>query len=137
MGFWDEVECGSPIVELVKRPDHKQVFMYSAITWNRHMIHYNSAQANAEGHKDVVVQRALLGSYLAQMITDWVKDNGMLRRLEWKVLRSAFPGDVLTCKGAVVEKLQTIDEKRISCEVCITNQQGGIIAEGRAVITGE
>jgi hydroxyacyl-ACP dehydratase HTD2-like protein with hotdog domain len=134
MKFWDEIEPGSPIAELVKRPDHKQVFMYSAITWNRHLIHYNSKQARDEGHKDVVVQRALLGSYLAQMITDWINENGMLRRLEWKVIQSAFPGDVLTCKGEVLKKAFTADEKKISCNVHIENQRKDIIVKGLAVI---
>ena len=134
MTFWDDIEPGAPIDELVKKPDHIQVFMYSAITWNRHMIHYNSNQANAEGHKDVVVQRALLGSYLAQMITDWVNENGMLRRLEWKVFQSAFPGDVLTCRGEVVEIASTADEKKITCNVHIENQKKDIIVKGQAVI---
>ena len=134
MTFWDDIEPGSPITELVKRPDHRHIFMYSAVTWNRHMIHYNGKQAEVEGHKDVVVQRALLGSYLAQMITDWINEHGMLRRLEWKVFRSALPGDVLTCKGEVVEKAFTADEKKVSCNVHIENQRKDIIVKGLAMI---
>lgn len=137
MKFWNEIAAGTQVPELIKRPDYKQIFMYSAITWNRHMIHYNSEQAVKEGHKDIVVQRALLGSYLAQMISDWINENGTLRRLEWKVIQSAFPGDVLTCKGEVSEKHFTTDEKRISCNVSIENQLKNVIVTGVAVIEAQ
>jgi hydroxyacyl-ACP dehydratase HTD2-like protein with hotdog domain len=137
MKFWDEIVAGAKIPELVKKPDYKQVFMYSAITWNRHLIHYNCKQAMAEGHPDVVVQRALLGSYLAQMLSDWVTENGMLRRLEWKVIQSAFPGDVLTCKGEVNKKAFTEGEKKIYCDVLIENHRKEIIVKGSAVIEAE
>jgi hydroxyacyl-ACP dehydratase HTD2-like protein with hotdog domain len=134
MEFWENIEPGTQIPEIVKHPDYKQVFMYSAITWNRHLIHYNSNQAIEEGHEDVVVQRALLGSYLAQMISDWIKENGMLRRLEWKVIQSAFPGDVLTCKGEVINKTITADEMQLACNVCIENEQKNVVVTGLAVI---
>lgn len=137
MKFWDKIVPGTQVPELIKRPDSKQIFMYSAITWNRHMIHFNSEQAQKEGHKNIVVQRALLGSYLAQMISDWINGNGMLRRLEWKVIQSAFPGDVLTCKGEVSEKNFIADEKRISCNVSIENQLKSIIVTGLAVIEAQ
>jgi hydroxyacyl-ACP dehydratase HTD2-like protein with hotdog domain len=134
MGFWDKIEPGASIPELVKRPDYRQIFMYSAITWNRHLIHYNGRHAMEEGHRDVVVQRALLGSYLAQMLSDWLNENGMLRRLEWKVIQSAFAGDVLTCRGEVVEKTFTLGEKRILCKVDIENQHHSAIVTGTAAV---
>lgn len=137
MKFWNEIVPGTQVPELIKRPDYKQIFMYSAITWNRHMIHYNSEQAVKEGHKNIVVQRALLGSYLAQMISDWINESGMLRRLEWKVIQSAFPGDVLTCKGEVSEKKITADATRIFCNVSIENQLKSLIVTGLAVIEAQ
>lgn len=129
---WDHLEPGGKIPELVKYPDQKQIFMYSAITWNRHMIHYNRDWARQEGHRDVVVQRALLGNYLAQCVLSWLGENGGLRRLKWKVLKSAFAGDELTCTGTIAGKAVIGDKRMVTCNVQILNQHGEIVASGTA-----
>lgn len=131
---WDNVKVGTKIKSLIKKPDYKHVFMFSAITWNRHMIHYNNQTALNEGLPDVVVQRALLGNYLCQLITDWIGDHGKLSRLEWKVLRSAVPGETLLCQGKVLEKNNINDRWHIICEMNIVNQHDEIIATGRSQI---
>lgn len=131
---WDNIGIGTKLKNLIKSPDHKQIFMFSAITWNRHEIHYNSKIALNEGHKDVVVQRALLGNYLSQMIIDWIGENGELNYLEWKVVRSAFPGDSLTCQGEVSEKYVDNDNRIIKCEIRIKNQNSEIIVIGKSKI---
>jgi hydroxyacyl-ACP dehydratase HTD2-like protein with hotdog domain len=58
------VAVGTKLGELVKKPDRRQLFMFSAITWNRHAIHYDRQSAREEGLPDVVVQRALIGNFL-------------------------------------------------------------------------
>jgi len=131
---WDNIEVGTKINPLIKKPGNKHIFMFSASTWNRHMIHYNSRRAQEEGLPDVVVQRALLGNYFCQLITDWIGDHGALTCIEWKVLRSAVPGDTLLCQGEVLEKNDLDDRWRIICGVHIVNQNDEIIATGQSQI---
>src|SRR5690606_40179158 len=79
------IETGSfPIAlpELAVVPDHMHIFMFSAITWNRHHVHYNKDAAIREGLPDVVVQRALLGNYIARTVTDWARDEAEIRSEE-------------------------------------------------------
>ena len=131
---WNTIKIGSPLPELKKNPDYKQIFMFSAITWNRHMIHYNSDRARSEGHSDVVVQRGLLGSYLAQFLSDWASQHGDLWKLDWKVIKSALPGDKLTCKGEITGK-EVIDNKhRVLCNILIENQNAETIATGQSTV---
>lgn len=78
-----------------------QIFMYSAITWNRHQIHYNQTQARAEGHADIVVQRGLLGNLLVRYINSYFV-NIYIERLAWKVVSSLMPGQVVHCSASVV-----------------------------------
>lgn len=67
------VAVGTKLSKLVKTPDRQQLFMFSAITWNRHAIHYNRQHARDEGLPDVVVQRALVGNFLPNCWTDGFK----------------------------------------------------------------
>lgn len=95
-----------PIVlpELRIVPTAMQLFMFSAITWNRHQIHYNRDAALREGHPDVVVQRALIGNFFARHAQAWLGRGGSVRRLSWKVLASAYPGQELDCVGCITER---------------------------------
>lgn len=124
------VAVGTKLGELVKKPDRRQLFMFSAITWNRHAIHYSRPAARDEGLPDVVVQRALIGNFFAQLLDQWLQDRGEIQRLEWKVNRSAIPGDTLTCSGAVTTIVNEEDHTLIECDLEMVNQKADAIATG-------
>lgn len=126
----DTVAVGTELGILVKKPDCQQLFMFSAITWNRHAIHYNRQSAIDEGLPDVVVQRALIGNFLAQLLDQWMQYRGEIQRLEWKVLRSAVPGDTLTCSGVVKKIFNEQDHRLIDCDLEMVNQEADAIANG-------
>jgi hydroxyacyl-ACP dehydratase HTD2-like protein with hotdog domain len=129
---WAAVAPGTALKELVKTPSSRDIFMFSAVTWNRHAIHYSSESARSEGLRDVVVQRALLGNYLAQLITQWVGADGDLECLEWKVVHSAFPGDRLVCSGEVTANVASQSGRLLECVVRVQNQSAETVALGQA-----
>lgn len=131
---WQDISVDEQIPELTVRPDHTQIFMFSAATWNRHHIHYSKDAAISEGLADVVVQRALIGNFLARLMTDWVGDGAELRKLSWKVARSALPGKDIICRGRIKDKTDSDGEKRIVCEVTASNESDELIASGDATV---
>jgi hydroxyacyl-ACP dehydratase HTD2-like protein with hotdog domain len=122
----------SPLPELEVVPDHMHVFMFSAVTWNRHHIHYSKDAAVAEGLPDVVVQRALLGDYLARALGDWAGDEGDLRELSWQVRSSTTPDARLRCQGSVTALDVVGDATFADCELRIVGDDDRLIASGRA-----
>ena len=122
----------SLIPDLKITPDATQIFMFSAATWNRHHIHYSKDAALAEGHKDIVVQRALIGNFLARLLTDWLGDAGEIRQLSWRVVQSAFPGQTLRCTGSVVDASRLGGHSIVTCELKVLNPEDQIIATGSA-----
>ncbi|HEC03169.1 MAG TPA: hypothetical protein ENI81_06485 [Phycisphaerales bacterium] len=131
---WDDISAATRIPELTVCPDRTQVFMFSAVTWNRHHIHYSKDAAIREGLPDVVVQRALIGNFLARVITNWVGDNAELRKLTWKVTRSALPGENIVCRARVGETIESEDEKYLMCDVTASNENDELIASGEAKV---
>jgi hydroxyacyl-ACP dehydratase HTD2-like protein with hotdog domain len=131
---WKSVSPATQIPELIVCPDHTQIFMFSAVTWNRHHIHYNKDAAVSEGLPDIVVQRGLIGNFFARLITNWVGDGGELRKLTWKVTRSALPGKKLVCRGRVKEKIDSGDGKYLLCEITASNESDELVASGEAKI---
>lgn len=91
--------------ELRVLPTPMQLFMFSAVTWNRHHIHYSADGARAEGHADVVVQRSLIGNYFARHADAWLGSSGRIARLVWRVTGPAVPHQWLCCNGMVAECL--------------------------------
>ena len=122
------------IPELIVCPDRTQIFMFSAITWNRHLIHYSKDAAISEGLPDIVVQRALIGNFLARLITNWVGDSAELRRLAWKVTRSALPDRDIVCRGKIKERIDSDGDKCLICEVTAYNENDELIASGDATV---
>jgi hydroxyacyl-ACP dehydratase HTD2-like protein with hotdog domain len=131
---WENVSVETQIPELIVCPDRTQIFMFSAITWNRHLIHYSKDAAISEGLPDIVVQRALIGNFLARLITDWVGDSAELRRLAWKVTRSALPGRNIVCRGKIRERIDSGGDKCLICEVTAYNENDELIASGDATV---
>jgi hydroxyacyl-ACP dehydratase HTD2-like protein with hotdog domain len=118
--------------ELRVIPSRTQLFTFGAITWNRHKIHFDRAHAEAEGFSDVVVQRGLLGNFLARSVARWAGAAGHLERLQWKVQQSAFPDQELRCLGEVTKVLEGGAGSIVECALQILDARGGQVAVGEA-----
>ncbi len=133
--FFEDVKVGEEIPPLVKKPTNVQLFMFSAATWNRARIHYDSDYArNNEGLPDILVHRPLQGSFLAQLLTDWMGEEGSLKKFSWSVRISSVPGDTLTCRGKVIGKHLKDKEHLVECELWIENQRGEKVTFGKATL---
>jgi hydroxyacyl-ACP dehydratase HTD2-like protein with hotdog domain len=128
---WEQ-QLPTPIPELAVTPDRMQLFMFSAVTWNRHRIHYDKDAALADGLPDVVVQRALIGNFFARMLTDWLGDSGEVYQLSWKVTRSALPDMALRCTGTVLAVEMAGSSRLARCDLHMLDQTGREIAAGHA-----
>ena len=131
---WENISKTTHIPELVVHPDHAQVFMFSAITWNRHHIHYSKDAAISEGFSDIVIQRGLIGNFLARLMTNWIGDSAELCKLTWKVTRSAIQGKDIICRGKIEEIVDLEDEKYLICDVRAFDDNDELIASGNAKV---
>ncbi len=130
--MWNEIYVGYEIPPLVKTPTHMNLFMFSAITWNTHLIHYNLGHAKEYGLPDVAVHRGLLGNFLCQMLQQWVGEEGRISRQSWAVRGTAFPGQAVKCRGKVVQKTVAGRTKLAKCQLWIENHLKARVAEGEA-----
>lgn len=127
-----DLKSGASLGELRLTPTRSQLFMFSAVTWNRHQIHFDKDRARAEGLPDVAVQRGLIGNYLARLTTAWAGEFGHLERLYWRVTRSAFPGQELRCRGEISEVGTYRDATQVACVLRVLNPDDDQVAEGKA-----
>ncbi|MFC1918143.1 MaoC/PaaZ C-terminal domain-containing protein [Chloroflexota bacterium] len=133
--IFQRIEVGMPIPPLVKNITRRQLFMYSAATWDFHPGHYDPVFARGQGFEDVYLDGPLNAAFLAQLITNWAGANGSLQKMSVTYRNMVFPGDILTSTGKVDKKYVVNDVGILECSLSLTNQKGGIVAEGRAEIT--
>lgn len=131
---FSSINIGDALPEQTHRPTAVQLFRYSAITWNSHRIHYEAEYAKVEGYPDVLVQSHLHGAFLTRLCTDWMRPSGRLVELSLRVRRFATPGDVLTCRGEVIDKETSGGEGLVRLRIEEVRADGTVCAPGEAVV---
>lgn len=83
------------------------------------------------GGYDVGPQRI---SWLGQLMTNWMGDDGFLHRLNVSVRRPNIFGDVSWCRGRVVDKRIADGAHCVDLELWVDNQLGETTARGTATV---
>lgn len=132
--YWEDVELGAEIPSLTKCPSRLQLVRHACASGDLSRIHYDDSYAESQGFSRVIVHGTLQYSFLAQMLTDWIGDQGWIRRIACTYRRAALVEDSLICKGTVQSKKCQQGEHHLACEIWIENEQGEITTRGSATI---
>ncbi len=131
---YDDLEVGTKAPPLPLTPTLVQLFLFSAVTWNAHLIHYDGVYAESEGYPAPVIHGPFQGALLGRLITDWVGDAGVLNRLAYSHRGIAHLGDTITFKGEVVRKYEESGSRRIDLQLSVETQKGEVTTVGEATI---
>jgi hydroxyacyl-ACP dehydratase HTD2-like protein with hotdog domain len=103
--FYEDVHLGDTLPALTVTADERQLFFFSAATYNGHRIHYDKDWArSAEGYDDVIVQGPLQAALLARAVTDWIGGRGRLVEYAVQNRAIALAGEQLVFGGSVTGK---------------------------------
>ena len=103
--FYEDVQTGDSLPTLTVTVDERQLFFFSAATYNGHRIHYDKGWARTvEGYDGVIVQGPLQAALLARAITDWIGGRGRLVEYSVQNRAVAVAGDELNFGGSVTAK---------------------------------
>lgn len=110
---------------LVKRPDMLALFMFDAVIWATHRLHWDMGQARKEGLRAPVLPGWMMSSYLAEFAQSRAKTGQRLTALRLRYMGFGFPGDVMRCSG-------TDDGGAGEHGVVLTNGDGVELVKGTA-----
>ncbi|MFC1917277.1 MaoC family dehydratase N-terminal domain-containing protein [Chloroflexota bacterium] len=74
------------------------------------------------------------GSWLAQLFTNWMGDDGRIKRLKYELRGINIIGDTTWCKGKVTKKYIQDGEHLVDVDCWGVNQRGDITCPGNATI---
>ena len=132
--YFEDVEVGTAVPPLHKRPSNTLLFLYSAVTWNPQRIHYDKEYTLTEGYRDVIVHGPLRGAFLSQLLTRWIGEEGTLKKLSYANRDIAYVNELLTCKGRVTRKWVEEGNGYVECEIWLENEQGNRLTPGSATV---
>jgi len=132
--YFEEVEVGLELPPLHKTPSNTLLFLYSAITWNPQRIHFDKDFTISEGYKDIIVHGPLRGAFLSQLLTRWIGDEGVLKKMSYANRDIAYVNEPLACKGTVTRKSIDNGQGLIECDIWVENAQGAKLTLGNATV---
>jgi hydroxyacyl-ACP dehydratase HTD2-like protein with hotdog domain len=132
--YYEEVDVGAALPSLQKTPSNTLLFLYSAITWNPQRIHFDKDFTVSEGYKDIVVHGPLRGAFLSQLLTRWIGDEGVLKKLSYANRDIAYVNELLVCKGIVTHKAIDNGQGLVECDIWVENDQGAKLTLGNATV---
>ena len=88
-------------------------------------------RAGLENASDYGPQRIC---WLGQFLTDWMGDDGTLKKFSSQIRHPNIIGDINTVKGKITSKYIKDGEHLVDCEIWVENQAGLVTAPGQAIV---
>ncbi len=130
----DHIKAGDPLPEREFKTDNVQLFLYNAVLWNAHRIHFDYPYAtNVEGYPGLVNAGPLMGDWLTQCVIEWLGDDGQLKSIEYTNRKASIIGEVLFSGGKVLST--DPDANTAVLEVHISNEAGEVIVPCTATVS--
>lgn len=111
--------------ELVKRPDIVSLFMFDAVIWATHRLHWDAGQARREGLRAPILPGWMMSSYLAEFAQSHAGTGRRLASLSLRFTGFGHPGDVMRCASTGGDVASGLD-------VALTNGGGTTLMKGKA-----
>jgi acyl dehydratase len=132
--YYQDVAVGDEVSPLAKQPTTRQLVMWAGAVGDYQPIHYDKDFARSRGLSGVIVHGQLVGAFLGQLMTDWIGEQGILRKLSCSYKGMNYPGEVLTFKGKVTKKYVEDGRHYVECSLWAENSRGEKTASGRAIV---
>ena len=132
--YFEEIEAGAEITELIKEPSTRQLVMWAGASGDLNPIHYDKDYATKRGLPGVVVHGQLASCFMAQMVTDWIGEKGSLKKLNINYKSMSSPGEKLICKGKVTGKSVEDGESIVTASLWVKNPKGEKTLTGTAKV---
>jgi acyl dehydratase len=97
-------------------------------------LHWEKEWANKLGIPVSYDYGGLRETFLTNIVTNWMGDDGWLWKLSCQHRVFVYEGDTYWVKGKVVRKEQNAGRNEVHLEVWVENQWGAVVSPGNAVV---
>ena len=133
--YFEDVDEGTEIPTLHKDPTTQQLVKYAGASGDYYQIHYDKDYALANGLPNVILHGALKGAWMAQIMTNWIGEQGTLKKFTTQYRGMDVPGTPMSGKGVVSKKYVDGDERLLECDIWLENSEGQKTTQGSAIVS--
>ncbi|MCJ7605966.1 MAG: acyl dehydratase [Dehalococcoidales bacterium] len=133
--YYEDIEAGSEIPALIKYPTTMQLVKYAGASGDYYQIHYDKDFARASGLPGVIVHGWLGLSFLGQMVTDWLGEQGNMVKLSGSYKGMNNVHEDLFCNGKVTKKYEEDGKYLARLEIWVENPAGDKTVSGTAIVS--
>src|SRR3982074_2034606 len=101
---FEHVSPGQTLPALTKHVTVEQIRQYAEASGDRNPIQLDESVGRSAGLPGVIAHGMLTMAFANQMVTDWLGDRSVLKRLQGRFAGMVVPGDDVTCTGTVASK---------------------------------
>lgn len=143
--YYEDVEVGTEITPLSKIATTRMLVQWAGASGDFNPLHYEADFAKAQGMEQPIVHGALKRAWLGQLMTDWIGDEGDLKKLscqyramdlprKMKTMTEPHDGETWWCKGKVTKKYVQDDKHFVECEIWLENGKAEKTTQGSALV---
>ena len=131
--YFEDVEVGAALPSMVKEISLVTILKWGVAVNDYGPHHYDQQFANQMlGLPNVIAHGPHNAAFLAQLVTNWIGGEGMLRRHYAEMRGNVFPGDTMTFQGSVANKYVKDGEGIVEIESWAQNQKGRRVTLGKS-----
>jgi acyl dehydratase len=119
---FENIHAGQSLPPLTKHVTVEQIRQYAEASGDRNPIHLDETFARSAGLPGVIAHGMLTMAFANQMVTDWLGDRSLLKRLQGRFAGMVLPEDEVTCSGTVASK--DPQTRRVVINLVVVNQRG-------------
>jgi acyl dehydratase len=143
--FWEDVNENDELPPLPKVATTRMLVKWAGASGDFNPLHYDAAFAAAIGVGSPIVHGALKRQWLVQLMTDWMGEQGTLKKfacsyraMDWpRKMATPFTseeGETWQCKGKVIKKYVETSQHLVDCAISIENGKGEETTRGSATV---
>ena len=143
--YWEDVEVKGEVTPLPKVATTRMLVKWAGASGDFNPLHYDDTFAAAQGVGKPIVHGALKRQWLVQLMTDWIGEQGTLKKFScqyrlmdyprlMKTMTESHQGETWWCKGKVTKKYVEDGEHRVDCNIWVENEKGEVTTPGKATV---
>jgi hypothetical protein len=142
---YEDIEVDTEVTPLAKIATTRMLVQWAGASGDFNPLHYDEDFAKAMGVGTPIVHGALKRAWLGHLMTDWIGEEGKLKRLSCQYRGMDYPrrmktmeeprdGETWWCKGKVTKKYEEGGEHLVECEIWVENGKGERTTPGSALV---
>ncbi|MBE0480269.1 MAG: hypothetical protein IBX68_04755 [Dehalococcoidia bacterium] len=143
--FWEDVKEGMELPTLPKIAHSVMLVKWAGASGDFNPHHYEDAFAKSQGTGGVIVHGLLKHAWLVQLVTNWMGDEGFMKKFScqyrgmdyprlMKTMNEPVEGETWLCKGKIVKKFVDGENHCVDLEIGVENGKGEVTTPGTATV---